>query len=403
MNKITVIDSIMGTGKTSFAIQLMKEAPETQKFMYITPFIKEVERIQKAIPEKNFMEPNTRNRKGSKLEGLKKLLTTGSNIASTHALFKRCDKEVMDLLSDNGYTLILDECMEVVEPMDIVQEDIDILFNSKTIVEDENKWIKWVGTDRDYDGVFKDVMEQCFNNNVYHYGKKLYLWTFPVTIFSLFTEVYIMTYLFDGQLQKYYFDIFGTEYTYKSVKKVDNRFELTDYVKELDMTEIRSHLHIYDGSLNNIGDGEYTFSSTDMKKLKSRPALQKQIQNNIYNFFRHMAGSKSSDNMWTTFKDSQNLLKGKGYTKGFVAVNSRATNEFRDRTSMAYVANRFTNPCISQFFETNGVKIDEEAVALSELVQWIWRSAIRDGKDVKLYIPSERMRTLLKHWLEITA
>jgi hypothetical protein len=402
MKKITVVDSLMGTGKTSWAIQMMAEAPEEQKFIYITPFLTEVERVNTALPEKDFKEPSPNNKKGSKLEGLKRLLANGDNIVSTHALFQRCDEEVIDLLKANGYILILDESMKVVEQEDIIEEDIKILFKSETIIENENKWIKWVGTDREYKGAFKDIMESCFHSNIYHYGDRFYLWTFPVDIFSTFSKVYILTYMFDGQLQKYYFDIFNTQYEYKSVKKVGDRYELTEYEKDYDMTTISNLLHIYEGKLNDIGKGKFTLSLTDLRKLKKKPALLKLMKNNISNYFKHVAKSKSEQNMWTTFKEVKNTLKGKGYTKGFVPCNSRATNDFKDRTTMAYIVNRFTNPCIKQFFTANGVEIDEDAIALSELVQWIFRSAIRDGKEVNLYIPSERMRGLLKEWLKVS-
>jgi hypothetical protein len=33
------------------------------------------------------------------------------------------------------------------------------------------------------------------------------------------------------------------------------------------------------------------------------------------------------------------------------------------------------------------------------MIQFIWRSAIRDGKPIHLFVPSERMRTLLKDWM----
>ena len=34
------------------------------------------------------------------------------------------------------------------------------------------------------------------------------------------------------------------------------------------------------------------------------------------------------------------------------------------------------------------------------MIQWIWRSAIRDGGEVYLYIPSSRMRMLLINWID---
>ena len=44
--------------------------------------------------------------------------------------------------------------------------------------------------------------------------------------------------------------------------------------------------------------------------------------------------------------------------------------------------------------------MDEDLFALSEMLQFIWRSAIREGKDIHLYIPSSRMRGLLETWLD---
>jgi hypothetical protein len=38
--------------------------------------------------------------------------------------------------------------------------------------------------------------------------------------------------------------------------------------------------------------------------------------------------------------------------------------------------------------------------ALCEMIQWIWRSGIRRGDPIHVFVPSKRMRNLLKIWLE---
>ena len=38
--------------------------------------------------------------------------------------------------------------------------------------------------------------------------------------------------------------------------------------------------------------------------------------------------------------------------------------------------------------------------SLSVLIQWIWRSAIRDGEEIWIYIPVQRMRELLEQWID---
>ncbi len=45
------------------------------------------------------------------------------------------------------------------------------------------------------------------------------------------------------------------------------------------------------------------------------------------------------------------------------------------------------------------MSIQEDTYALSEMLQFIFRSAIRDGKEIELYIPSFRMRQMLKEWI----
>jgi len=57
------------------------------------------------------------------------------------------------------------------------------------------------------------------------------------------------------------------------------------------------------------------------------------------------------------------------------------------------------NPFIKNFFTMNNISVDEDGFALSEMLQFIWRSAIREGKDIWVYIPSIRMRNLLKQWI----
>ena len=56
-------------------------------------------------------------------------------------------------------------------------------------------------------------------------------------------------------------------------------------------------------------------------------------------------------------------------------------------------------PTLKHFFEVEGIKVDEDAYALSELIQFIYRSAIRDGKPITVYIPSKRMRELFMDWI----
>jgi hypothetical protein len=43
--------------------------------------------------------------------------------------------------------------------------------------------------------------------------------------------------------------------------------------------------------------------------------------------------------------------------------------------------------------------MSEDIYALSEMIQVLWRTAIRNDEPVMFYIPSERMRGLFHLWL----
>lgn len=66
---------------------------------------------------------------------------------------------------------------------------------------------------------------------------------------------------------------------------------------------------------------------------------------------------------------------------------------------MIHCLNRWPNIVVKAYMQEKGFQIDEDVFALSELVQWIWRSAIRDGKPINLCLVSERMRKLFEAWL----
>lgn len=85
----------------------------------------------------------------------------------------------------------------------------------------------------------------------------------------------------------------------------------------------------------------------------------------------------------------------------FVVNNAKATNKLVLRKKLAYCLNKFLQPSIITLFRNRGFDIDEDQWALSEMIQWIWRSAIRKGLPIQIYIPSKRMRNLLLDWLGV--
>ena len=408
MSKITVIDSKPGKGKTSFAIQMMKERYD-DKFIYITPFLNECERIRESCENRYFLEPNAKSGKGSKLKHFNELLKEGKNIASTHALFSNINQETVDALKQENYTLILDETMNILEELKITKKDLNYLFQVNAIKFDEStKKLTWIDDEYDDLGKFADVKNACKFGDVYLIDNKLCYWLFPVEIFNLFNEVYIMTYMHKGQIMSYYLDLYNVEYDVKSVQfshtigfgnMKQNIYELIDYTKEDNMI-YKDLINIYEGSLNRIENKKTDFSkSYYINDKKNNKEKIERLKKNLINYFINITKGKGEDNAWTVFKDFQNLLKGKGYTKGFIEFNIRATNKYKNKKNLAYCCNVYLNPEHKKLFKANGIEVDENYYALDKLIQWLFRSQLRDNLPINIYIPSSRMRELLIKWI----
>ena len=393
---VHVVDAIMGAGKSSYAIQMMKENTETS-YVYITPYLTEVSRIKSECSDRHFYEPI--NKGEGKLDSLHNLLQQGRNITSTHALFKMTTDETIALIKSKDYVLILDEVLDVVEQIHLKKNDIDVLLQMEMIHITDDKRVLWNEDKIDFDTKYNDLKEMCIQGNVYYVNGCMLMWTLPVEIFEAFSEVYILTYLFKGQVQKAYYDLYNIKYEYHSVRKNENgKYELCTYIEKYDMSEIRSKINILeDDKLNAIGDKESALSKSWY--IKSDRHTMKQLKDNTLNFFCNKIKGKSKDNLWTTFKEYKSVLQGKGYTKGFIALNTRASNDYADKSNVAYLVNRYINPMITGFFYMHNVGLDEDAYALSEMLQLIWRSRIRKGENINVYIPSRRMRELFEEWL----
>lgn len=418
---ITVVDSPCGYGKSSWAIQYMNDN-EDISFIYITPFLDEVKRIKEECTRRIFKEP-IQNGNG-KMENLLTLLSEGTNIATTHALFKNMDERCIQYLKNNEYVLIMDEVVDVVQEVDIKKDDIDMLIrDGKIKVLDDNRII-WI--EENYDGSFNKYKLHLKNGDCYLFQNSIIMWTFPTKILKLFKHTYILTYLFEGSLQCNYYQMNDIKYEYKSVRKIEKealgeprpRYELCEfYIPKIGL-ELRNKIHIYEGKLNDIGKSKdkriNPLSKSWYEKKGKTNERCELIKNNMYNYFFNICKSKSHENMWVTFKDYKSKCGGKGF-KGrdikmadgnikntcFVPLNSRATNEFRHKKYLAYGINRFMSPILKNFFLSKGVEVDEEMYVLSEFIQWIWRSAIRDGNDIYIYIPSERMRSILNKYFDM--
>ena len=187
--KIKIVDSICGSGKTSAIINMINEDTSDNKYIYITPFLTEVERVKKNT-NKKFYEPKF-NQYGNKFDNLNKLISEGKNIISTHALFHKANMQTVELLKSNDYILILDEVFNVIEQCNISKNDVQMLINDG-YAKIENDYLVW-NTEKEYRGAFENLKYLAINKSIIVYKDVILIWMFPVEIFKSFKDAYILT------------------------------------------------------------------------------------------------------------------------------------------------------------------------------------------------------------------
>lgn len=417
---VKVIDAICGAGKTSYAIQYMNEHKD-KLFIYVTPFLTEVKRIKEQTIQE-FFEPIAKSGKGKKINHVKSLVEEAVNIVMTHELFARLDEETLFNIKKEGYVLIMDEVANVLDTVsDIDKDDIRVMRDSNLIKIEEDGQITWL--DPLYQGKkFNDIKILSLKKNLFLHNNSIIFWTMPVSNFNSFKDVYILTYLFDGQIQKYYYEMKGIQYEKYSVRRNEEmKYELIKYDKTLEPRDlIGSLLNIYEDYQSSTGRKSSMNSNYLSKKNNPEKALSKswydradvkqieQLKKNLVSIFRTQKAVSNDELFWTSFKGHAEALKNAECKlnkkddrskDNFVPFNTRATNDYADRTATAFLLNRFMNPNENQFFSYRGIEVDEELLAVSDLIQFLFRGCIRNNKPMYCYIPSARMRRLLNEWI----
>lgn len=407
--KYRVIDSIMGSGKTTRIIEELRQAdPKQQRFLVITPYLDEVERFTDQVPELNFQK--TKSSERTNLSVLHELLEAGENIASTHALFTRWNSITLKLIEEHNYQLIIDETVDCLRQYGTLDgefsaNDIMLLIDAGIIEVAEDCKLVWRGGRRlKHGSVFAQLEQDCQAGRLFRMSEDegsegLMFWEFPVEILNAFQSVTILTYLFTGSLMAAYFE--SNKITPRRMT-IDKDHRLVDWSEEIEAEAIQPVAELInvldDEKLNRWGDPKRAFSSTWLSKQSDKQLTE--IATTARNVLQNRFKADSSTAMWSCVKKYSEKLTPTGYKKGYIPCNARATNEYRERRHLVYLRNIYMTPTIYNFYSgMRDVEPYEDEFALAELLQWVFRSAIRDGKPIDLYLPSSRMRSFLDQWM----
>lgn len=415
----------MGSGKTTYIINYINNHPE-HRFLIVVPTnnASKKNKPKKQASQNDFDSMGEVGRyikninaiayepiaMPSKRQGLKELLKSNKNIVTTHALIQNIDSEIMQLIEAHSYTLIIDETLDCVHEYNenFKKSDLKLLLKAKYVTIENDGFLKWNEEYQDFDGKYENFKNLCNLKSLMVLRKKngewsdsIVIWNMPVRFFSLFRKCFILTYLFKGSFQAAYFNLNKISYHHKTIinsslapYNIDN--ELIQRKEKFDLLKFVNFENDFLKNSNNpLTKTWYT------NREKNDSAFHYELQelsNNVYNFMRHKSKCKSDELIWTTFKSFKRTISGRGFTKRFLSCNSKGTNDYQNCSAIAYLINLFPPTDLVNFFKSYQVEVNEDLFALSEMLQWIWRSRIRNNLKIDAYIPSLRMRQLLVLW-----
>lgn len=436
MTDVRILDFMCGQGKSTYIRDMVSKNTD-DKYLYVAPYLsechsfagtkyepkdvrkkplyKEGSKFEYEYNDKtvfgadlrgmNFRHPNTRNKLGSKEESLCKMIEDGHNIVSTHALFTDLGSNAIEAAKD--YTLIIDETVNVYE-LDNIKKDVDHCIDMNWVEVSKDDGMTLVFYPERYaqkegisieeamkDSRYRDLAFQCELGQLLYIDGKTVVWELSPKLLKSFKEAWVCTYMFEGSDMCSFFKKHGIEYSYV---KLEGKKKAKDFAHLIEVVD--------DPKLNLIGE-VVSLSSTVSKQGSSgkygKDKLSKEqvdtiLRNNLHNLFNQKWKAKSKDRLWTSFKNQKTFIANGKYGNQFLSYNYKATNEYIGVHHVAFMINVFQNPTILKVCSSRDVETSNEHFAISTLIQFIFRSAVRKGDSIKLYLPSLRMRELLERW-----
>ena len=423
--KVEILDGIMGSGKSTSICKWMDDLHQTnnqERFFYISPLLSEVQedggRIHKQCMHVKFVSPESKGR-SSKSEHLLDLLRDGVNIACTHNLYLNMDERHFTLMKDLGYTLIIDEEIGMIGGYNkYSQSDCDFLIEQGCVTKQESDgmlvWIKESESFKNKDHKYYDFKRHVENGLIYacKANNSMMVTQLPVKLLEVSKRVIILTYLFEGNVLSSFLKLKGIEYS------PFNEVELDHIDKDTIKSLITLHKPRNHNQWKFIEGLPLTYTWYSGRTFKAEKRITNKDVEGITKYIKSVKTTAKADwnDVLYTFPKCRSLLDQDSRMskinpedlkrveiletkKTWLASNTRATNDLAHKWCLIHCYNRYPTQSVMVYLRDYGVEINNDVFALSEMLQWTWRSRIRCGENIYLSVVSPRMRFLFLNWL----
>ena len=397
---ITIKDYPCGSGKTTSMINSFKAE---EKYLVILPYLKEVDRVILETNNVTFVQPTPNETiSHTKSESLRDFLLLGKNIATTHRMYEHLVPLTEEGLLDD-YNIIIDEVPEVVQSVssksktsikDFYIDGGYIEVTANGLVTATDKWRQ--KREEVADTLSTNILTYAETGCLYLLGEQMFIWAMPSKLLQAGKSVTIMTFKAEGSMLTSYLNKLSITFNVKRDKQKEEVFreQAAELINLQDIPNTSKLKLSHSGQQQGMKSKEYCSKlSGSLKNLRSR----------------QLKGLNLSIGLLTCKKDAWVKENGKAgvFAQGskmfentnWIANTTRGTNEYAHCSHLIYLYDQHVNPVVSRWLNEQTRSFDD-AYALTELIQWVWRSRIRKGEPITLYLPAPRMRSIFIDWLE---
>lgn len=418
---VTIIDRPCGTGKTT---QMITGLKPTQRYLVVTPLLSECERIIRDA-KIAFMQPEViadDPEIDTKKDHLIALLEAGKNVVTTHAMFNNlADVARIGLL--DGYEIIIDEVMSVVDDGYRIKAktweqfyvgDGYVSIDPDTgLITPTDLWVEHV-EDVD-DALSTSLFNAAMAGRLYHLSDGINLAVMPEVLLKAGNSLTVYTYKAEGSIMYAYLKRLGLDPVHDTGSpEIEQEFirQARDLINVKDIRALRGISLSYNSqtrtnskTLNEKVPNalsslrRYQFPDVWLPDILVTCPKDKWYHKGKAPLLDELGDEKTAFRPGPYASNSRLAASGIGKPKvTWVPNTTRGTNDYKHCTHAIYLYDQNLNPSILNWFGGPSV-ISNDDYALTELIQWLWRTQVRDGKPITLYIPSARMRELLLQWL----
>lgn len=383
-------DKPCGLGKTTEAINSLSHR---ERYLIVAPFLSEVERWKAEASVPLAVAPENVN----KSDWLRDNILEGNSCVVTHTLFDLVDLSRTDL---SEYHVIIDEVFDTVQAIAGVKEEVwEAVYLGEAYatvdpatgrVDPTDKWDRLSEEVEKLASVRTDLYAKAKAGTLYKANKGFFVSLVPSELFCSPRSCTVLTYLAESSEMVGYLRRLGIPFR---IDRTDDTAFRAGFKQRLSIKDIPA-----------LRDVSMTHTQQDQMKATGA----KKVANALMNLRgRELVGVPQEKIMLSCNKGKwhDKFDKPQGpFAKGsklslanFLPKTTRGTNKYRHCSHAVYMNDLRLNPAEKEWLCWS--KEDEEAWAISELIQWVMRSRLRDGEDVSLYLASGRMKALLEDYL----